>query len=152
MDTSTTIIGLILVLFCALPFVLMAKKSAEKRKIKMQTLTNYVQKNNGSVHQYEFWNQIGIAIDTTNKMLYFSSNTQEIDSYQAFYLKDYKTCTIVKSEDNTKAINKLELQLNPFDKTKPDTFIKFYERGKSLLIANELEIIQKWETIIKEQL
>ena len=72
MDSETTIIGIILVLICIIPFVIINKKKATKRRNKLKILTDSVQKMNGIMYKNEFWNHYGIGLDKTNKMLRIS--------------------------------------------------------------------------------
>ena len=152
MDSETTIIGIILVLICIIPFVIINKKKATKRRNKLKILTDSVQKMNGIMYKNEFWNHYGIGLDKTNKMLYFSTQTDDENSYQVFNLKSIATCSVIKKEDNSKSITGLGLQLNFNDKNKPDAYLSFYERDQNVVLVNELDLIQRWSTTINEQL
>lgn len=152
MDSETTIIGIILVLICIIPFVIINKKKATKRRNKLKILTDSVQKMNGIMYKNEFWNHYGIGLDKTNKMLYFSNQNDTQNSYEVINLKSIVTSTIIKKEDNSKSITALGLQLEFKDKSKPNVYLSFYERDQNLFLVNELDLIQRWPTIINEQL
>lgn len=152
MDSETTIIGIVLVLICIIPFVLINKKKATKRRNKLKILTNSVQKMNGIIYKNEFWNHYGIALDKTNKMLYFSTQTDDENSYEVISLKSIASCSVIKKEDNSKSITALGLQLDFADKSKPNAYLSFYERDSNLFLVNELDIIQRWSATINEQL
>lgn len=152
MDSETTIIGIILLLICIVPFLLINKKKATKRRNKVKILTDSVQKMNGTIYKNEFWNHYGIGLDKTNKMLYFSTQADDGNSYEVISLKSITACSIIKKEDNSKTITAVGLQLDYSDKSKPNVYLSFYERDRNLALLNELELIQRWSTIIKEQL
>ena len=152
MDSETTIIGIILLLICIVPFIVINKKKATKRKNKLKILTNSVQKMNGAIYKNEFWNHYGIGLDKTNKMLYFSTQSDEENSYDVINLKSIATCSIIKKQDNSNSITGLSLQLDFTDKSKPTVYLSFYERDKNIVLVNELDLIQRWSTTINEQL
>ena len=152
MDSETTIIGIILVLICIVPFLVITKKKATKRKNKLKILINSVQKMNGAIYKNEFWNHYGIGLDKTNKMLYFSTQSDEENSYDVINLKSIATCSIIKKQDNSNSITGLGLQLDFTDKSKPAVYLSFYERDRNIVLVNELDLIQRWSTTINEQL
>jgi hypothetical protein len=152
MDLSSAIIGILLMLICILPFILIGNKNAKKRKKKLQIITNSAKKMNGAIYKNEFWTENGMGIDKTNKMLYFSTQSQEPNSYKVISLKGVQDCSIIRNENASKSITKLALQLNYTDKDKQSVELAFYERDKNLNLVNELELVHKWAAIIKEQL
>lgn len=152
MDSETTIIGIILLLICIVPFLVINKKKATKRKNKLKILTNSVQKMSGTIYQNEFWNHYGIGLDKTNKMLYFSTQSEEENSYEVISLKSSTACSIIKKQDNSNSITGLGLQLEFTDKSKPTVYLSFYERDRNIVLVNELDLIQRWSTTINEQL
>lgn len=152
MDSETTIIGIILLLICIVPFLVITKKKATKRKNKLKILTNSVQKMNGTIYKNEFWNHYGIGLDKTNKMLYFSTQSDEENSYEVISLKSSTACSIIKKQDNSNSITGLGLQLDFTDKSKPTVYLSFYERDRNIVLVNELDLIQRWSTTINEQL
>jgi hypothetical protein len=152
MDSETTIIGIILLLICIVPFLVITKKKATKRRNKLKILTNSVQKMNGAIYQNEFWNHYGIGLDKTNKMLYFSTQSDEENSYEVISLKSSTACSIIKKQDNSNSITGLGLQLDFTDKSKPTVYLPFYERDRNIVLVNELDLIQRWSTTINEQL
>jgi|JI9StandDraft_1071089.scaffolds.fasta_scaffold568949_1 hypothetical protein len=152
MDTPTTIIGLVILLICLLPFLLISNKNAKKKKIRIQYLNDSAQKTNGTIHKNEFWSQSGIGLDTKNKVVYYSNETSIANSYTTINLKGIQSCSIVRTEDSSKAISKLDLQLNHAENRKLDLHINFFDKEKNILLANELEIINRWHKTINDNL
>lgn len=152
MDTPTTIIGVAILLICLLPFLLINNKNVKKKKIRIQYLNDSAQKTNGTIHKSEFWSQSGIGLDTKNRVVYYSNETSIANSYTVINLKGIQNCSIIRTEDNNKAITQLDLQLQHAESTKSNIYINFFDKEKNILLVNELEIINRWHKIINDTL
>lgn len=152
MDIQTNIIGLVILLLCLLPFFLMRIKNEKKRKQSFQVLVNIAISHLSLIEKSAFWNKSVIGIDTATRMLFFSKNADDRDSYTAIDLSKIQKCQLVISKNNTKLVDKLELKLESFDSSKPDTTLEFYNNSQAVLLVNELELLKKWHAIVNENL
>ena len=75
MDLGTTIIGIIIVIICIFPFILMGFNNSQKRKKALQHLSDTAKINNCTIEKSEFWHLTSIGIDQSNKMLFFTRKT-----------------------------------------------------------------------------
>ena len=81
MDIQTTIIGVIILLLCLLPFLLLGVKNKNKRKKVFQILLDIAKRNQTYINKSEFWSQSVIGIDTSKKILFFSKNANDNNAY-----------------------------------------------------------------------
>jgi predicted phage-related endonuclease len=85
-------------------------------------------------------------------MLFFSRKTDDTAIYKTIDLSQIQKCNLVRTENTNKAISKLELQLESFDKNKPNVSLEFYNKDQSMSLVNEIELSVKWHKIINQTL
>lgn len=143
MDFSFLNIAIILFIVCLLPFVLYYINNTKKRKIRIQNLIKIAQKNNAIIQEKDLWNNSIIGIDTANKILFYSKNSDDFDKFISINISDLHNCSIERTENKNKVVEKLELELKFANK--PTVVLEFFNISESSIIINELEIIRKWQ-------
>ncbi|CAM4244968.1 hypothetical protein [Flavobacterium terrigena] len=148
MDSTSLTIGIILVIICVFPFVLFSVNNSKKRKRRIQNLVKKAQESNATIQEKDDWNQSIIGIDKTNKMLFFSKKSEEFDKFISINISELLKCRIERTENNHKVLEKLELELT--FASKPTVVLEFFNKNETRLILNEIEIIQKWQTLLNK--
>ena len=148
MDSTSLTIGIILVIICVLPFILFSVSNSKKRKKRIQNLVKKAKESNATIQEKDDWNQSIIGIDKTNKMLFFSKKSEEFDKFITINISELLKCRIERTENNHKVLEKLELELT--FASKPTVVLEFFNKNESRLILNEIEIIQKWQTLLNK--
>lgn len=149
MDLGTTIIGVVVTLLCVLPFILFSFYNSKKRKANFQVLTDLTKSKNYHITQKDNWKQHVIGIDESRKVLFFSKNPTDIHKFVIIDLKKVENCRLIK-ENPKGVLNRLALEIEFSDKKLPDNSLEFYNSDTSVSLVNELELIQKWHTIINK--
>ena len=148
MDSTSLTIGIILMLVCVLPFILFSVINSKKRKKRIQNLIQKAKENNATIQEKDDWNQSIIGIDKTNKMLFFSKKSEEIDKFISINISELLKCRIEKTENKHNVLEKLELELT--FASRPTIVLEFFNKDETRLILNEIEIIQKWQTLLNK--
>jgi hypothetical protein len=130
----------------------MGFNNSKKRKKALQHLSDTAKNKNCTIEKNEFWNLAAIGIDQSNKMLFFSRKKDGAAIYKTIDLTQIQKCNLVRTESTNRAIDKLELQLEFFDKNKPNVSLEFYDKDQSMSLVNEIEISVKWHKIINQTL
>lgn len=146
MNISFITIAIVLFVVCVIPFIVFSVNNSVKRKIKIQNLFKIAEDNSATIQDKDFWNKSIIGIDKSNKMLFFSKNSEEYDKFISINISDLHNCSIERTENNNKAIEKLELELKFANK--PTIVLEFFNIKETRLIVNELELIQKWQKLL----
>lgn len=157
MDTSVTLIGLIITFFIAIPLVLVLRSTnASKSRIK-EIKKQY--SNNGyyDFDQTEVSNKKIMALDKKNKgylFIDFSYKGKETVSFVD--LKDIILCnTVVTKEDNPSTITKVEIEL-VHKTTMKKEMIPIFNIENQFLDSNCLyednKFAVKWTNLINESL
>jgi hypothetical protein len=148
MDSTSLIIGIILLIVCVLPFILFSVNNSKKRKKRIQNLIQKAKENNATIQEKDDWNQSIIGIDKTNKMLFFSKKSEEFDKFISINISELLKSRIERTENKNKVLEKLELELT--FASKPTVVLEFFNKDETRILLNEIEIIQKWQTLLNK--
>jgi hypothetical protein len=148
MDATSLTIGIILLIICVLPFIIFSIINSKKRKKRIQNLIQKAKENNALIHEKDDWNQSIIGLDKTNKMLFFSKKSEEIDKFISINISELLKCRIERTDNKLKALEKLELELT--FASKPTVVLEFFNKDETRILLNEIEIIQKWQTLLNK--
>lgn len=148
MDATSLTIGIILMLVCILPFIIFNRINGKKRKKRIENLNQIAKENNATIQEKDDWNQSIIGIDKTNKLLFFSKKSEEFDKFISINISELLKCRIERTENKDNVLEKLELELT--FASKPTVVLEFFNKNETRLILNEIEIIQKWQTLLNK--
>jgi hypothetical protein len=148
MDSTSLIIGIILLIVCVLPFILFSVNNSKKRKKRIQNLIQKAKENNATIQEKDDWNQSIIGIDKTNKMLFFSKKSEEFDKFISINISELLKSRIERTENKNKVLEKLELELT--FASRPTIVLEFFNKDETRILLNEIEIIQKWQTLLNK--
>ncbi|RZJ34815.1 MAG: hypothetical protein EOO51_08135 [Flavobacterium sp.] len=151
MDLGTSIIAVVLIALCALPFYLMHRKNILKRKKTLQTVFHIAQKQQLEIGRHDCWLESLIAIDRQDSTLLFSLHSANENAYEIIDLSLVDACELVRTPNHNDGIKSLGLQLF-FSGKAPDLYLEFYSDSKNMMPANEFEIARKWQAIIGQAL
>lgn len=159
MDTSSAIIGVVILLLFILPFVLMGMNKKKKAKQKLQKLRNFAGKHSCQISQFDFCGPFGIGIDETKNFVFFQKEINGNTSDQYVDLSNFKACkamntnrTVKQKEGNYTVIDKLELVFIPHLKSDTEKRLEFYNSDVNIQLHNELQILEKWAGFIDGKL
>ena len=148
MDATSLTIGIILLIICVLPFILFSVNNNKKRKKRIENLVKKAKENNATIQEKDDWNQSVIGLDKKNKILFFSKKSEEFDKFIFINISELLLCRIERTENKHKVLEKLELELT--FSSKPTVVLEFFNKNETRLILNEIEIIQKWQTLLNK--
>lgn len=148
MDATSLTIGIILLIVCVLPFIVFSIINSKKRKKRIQNLIQKAKENDATIHEKDDWNQSIIGIDKTNKMLFFSKKSEEFDKFISINISELLKCRIERTESKHNVLEKLELELT--FASRPTIVLEFFNKEETRIILNEIEIIQKWQTLLNK--
>lgn len=154
MDTSVTIIGLILTLIIAIPlFYVIRSNSINKTKIKT-IKTKFSQNNRFNFELTEAQNKKVLALDEKNKgfLLMDLSAKEEVVSFVD--LNTVQSCKLVPTtENNSDTILKIEFEFQ-YIEGKKAAFIPFYkienDQIGQVCLYEDHQLAKKWAKMIQD--
>jgi len=160
MDLSTTLIGLAILFFCVIIFVILTRNSNKKEKQLLQSLRELAEKNNGRITLFDTWNNSAFGIDDNTNIVFAIKiiNNAPI-SYQV-PLTEISHCRVINiksskstEDDNFRPFEKLQLAFSYHDKNKAEIIFDFYNASNDYSLLNgELQLIEKWRKIASDKL
>ncbi|MCC6754323.1 MAG: hypothetical protein IT266_10120 [Saprospiraceae bacterium] len=161
MDLGTTITGIIILLICIIPFVIMYLNNQKREKKLLQELSTFAERNNCKISQHELWNNNSlIGIDETANMIFFIKKLKGNEIMQQINLTEIQKCRVINSgrtvsnkNGSHKVVDKLDLAFTFHDKNKEEIIVEFYNADyDSLTLSGELQLVEKWCKIINDRI
>lgn len=159
MDQGTALVGLIIILLCAIPFVLMGLASRNKKKKILNGLMETAVRNHCNISRFELKNNFAIGIDDEAAMAFFKRNSKDSDVSQEVNLSEVQRCRVYNSTRTTgskgaaNVVDRLELLFAFQDKTKGDASFEIFNTNHgSLTLTGELQLAEKWAKIFNEKI
>lgn len=158
-DWKTAIIGLIMVLLCIVPLVIMHLNKIKKEQKILNILKSKAQQNNCIISQYEFCGDNLLGIDENKKIVFFYKQKDEESILKLVDLSEIQTCQILKKIRNTKnnketlsIIERIELSFTPIVVSHGETKFELFDNEINMLLGKELQFVEKWTKQINELL
>jgi len=158
MSLITILTILLLIVACVLPFVIIKRRDKRAENKIRQILLDHASNSNHSISQHELLNQkiIGIA-DATNRV-FFLKHFSNKDIIHEVDLTTVERCYIHKTtrnsiDGNYSATERVELRFTPQNRTNPEVVFEVYSlEHDSLSMSGELQLAEKWKSIIDKKL
>jgi hypothetical protein len=156
MDSGTTIFGLMLLLICILPIILLTRKRKKREKLFLQSLFRLAEKSNSKVTERDLWNNTAIGLAKESNKLFFTRKTADNHLLKEINITEMQKCRVVNTSRTVSTpkgvntvIDKLELALTYLDKNRPEILLEFYSTDHdSFSLSGELQLTEKWKEII----
>jgi hypothetical protein len=159
MDWGTALVGLIMILICIIPFVIMYYNRVKKENRMLHSLNEIAQQHNCKIGQHEFCGDYVIGIDENRNFVFFFKQKKEEAISQFIDLSEIQTCQMVKKTRNVKndignlsIIERVELSFTPTNKNKGETRFELYDEEIHMQLSGELQFVDKWTKQINDRL
>ena len=159
MDWGTAIVGLISILICIIPFVIMHYNRVKKENKMLLSLKENAQQHNCNISQHEFCGDFVLGIDESRNFVFFFKQKKEEAISQFVDLAEIQTCQVVKKTRDMKnstsslySTQRLELSFLPTNKNKGETRFELYDEETNMQLSGELQFVDKWTKQINDRL
>lgn len=160
METGTTIIGIVLIALCILPFIIAGYISKKRKNKILKSLREFAEKHNCNISKYDTEGQLTIGVDETNKCIFFcKKNIDKQLVNQYVDLKDILNCMILINnnplkfrEGNFGSVDKLELCFTAADRNKSDIKFEFFNSETDIRLTTEMQMAEKWMKLVNEMI
>jgi hypothetical protein len=159
MDLGTAIVGLMSILICISPFVIIYYIKVKKENKWMQSLNEMAQQHHCNVGQHEFCSDFVMGIDENRNFVFFFKQNKEETLSQFVDLSEIQSCQAVKKsrnvhngKDSHSLIDSLELHFTPTNKNTEEISFKLYDAEINIQLSGELQFADKWVKLINDRL
>ncbi|WP_452226228.1 hypothetical protein [Lacinutrix cladophorae] len=158
MESTSTIIGVIITLIILLPIIGIQRSQTSKKKKSKKRFIDEAIKNNLNIIEPDFWGTYyAIAIDESKNKLIYSKIINEVYNTKILDLNTINSCEIIRTNrtfKNNKVFktetDKIDLVIS-FTTNKDIEILEFYNVDVNLEMTNEITLLEKWETKIKSK-
>lgn len=157
MDTTTFIIGIIIILCAALPIILTNYFRKRREKLALQGIQELAKKSGEELDTYEIGMVFSIGMDKTLRYLYFSRIGEPALQVQLSKVK-YSTILnkshdVKTAEGNHSVIDEIGIQIALKDESQQPIVLEFFNAEKdSISVDNESRVAEHWSRLINKQL
>jgi len=160
MQAGSTIVGLIIIALCIVPFVLIALNKRRKENHLIESLNKLAAEAGLKISQYELWNENIIGLDESEAVVLALITTKSTTETHTIHLNQMSKCrqanisrTANTANSSTVIIDQLALVFTPKQKHQEEVSIQFYNTEyNSTVLTGELQVIEKWHRLLNERL
>lgn len=156
MDLTTALIGLVLIALCVLPMVYFHRAQQKERKDFIKDFLQIATQHGLKISQYDVWGHFfAIGLDATTNQLFYYQKRNERMVKTLIKLADIEQCSIANKKvsfNGDQVIDRLELAFTQRHSSMPAQTLMFYHRETCLSLNDELQLTEKWKTIVGGQL
>lgn len=156
MDLNTLIIGIVCLAIVVVPFLYFQINQNKKNQKVHADFIDVAEKQQLDISLSDFWDpSYAIGIDTDNlKLLYIKKNDGK-DQQTIIDLSKVSRCGVNKlsrETDGSKVIDRIELVFTYRDHAYTVKSLEFYNRDENLILGHELNLCERWSTVINSSL
>lgn len=147
MDTSSIIIGLVLLAIFIVPIAIMASRNSSKQKTKAALLNSFFEKDGVKVSEQESWGNHTIGINSDAGKLVFITFAKSDNKSQVIDLHKVKKCDVhevIRKVDSMEITDIVGLKLAFTEPDTPNQVLEFFNSEKRSQVTNELVIAKTW--------
>ncbi len=156
MNLNLTIIGLFSLALIIVPFIFFQLKQTNRNQKLSSDFMIMAEKQKLAITLCDFWSpNYAIGIDTQNLKLLYIKKHEGADQQTIIDLTKVNRCSENKLSTEiggSKVIDRIELVFTHHDKKYPAKALEFYNREENLMLDNELQICERWNTVINSSL
>jgi hypothetical protein len=159
MDTSTAIIGTLILALFLLPVFIIARSGRRKMTRFEREFFSEASRNELNISEKDVYNEIAIGIDTSRNTILLLNWSGPERTTSVFNLKDVGVfesnpgyAEFKKPGFNFKKVEKLGFKFQFTDSIRPEINIVFYTAGFGQLRDAEVRLFSKWVEIIRKKM
>lgn len=156
MELSTTIIGMLMLIFFILPVVIIARAGQGKKKRYEKDFFSYVSKNGLKISEKDFWDDYAIGIDISKNLIIYLNwsspektvtviNLKEVKVFETF--PDYREMN--KKNFNYEKVGRLSLRFIFKESVQREVNITFFIAEFGHISESQIKMFRKWTEIIR---
>jgi hypothetical protein len=159
MDSTSTIIGLVILALIILPFALLTRKSKGIEKQHKLALAAFAQGEDCEITKQEIDGDLCIGIDENKNKLFFLSYFKNEAHTASVDLSQMESCNIIKTHKegmkdvgDSYSIASLLMNFKPKTSSLSQVNLEFYNSAKKVQVGTEYVFLREWSKLVNDQL
>jgi hypothetical protein len=156
---GTTLVGLIVIIICSVPFVIMQYKSSKKESDMLKLLNDIAKQHNCKISQHEFCGDFVFGLDEIRNCIFFYKQNEEKAISKYVDLFQVRNCLVLKKTKtdknnigNLSIVERIELSFLPTNKDQLEVRFELFDKETNMQLSGELQFVEKWTKLINERL
>lgn len=158
-ELGNAIVGVIALIICVAPFVLMRISRRRKEKEHLNLLQKNADSQNCKVDRHASFGNCAIGLDSNRKVVFFHRRMHSDIHQTQIRLSDMVDChfnTVTRPVDSgngkVTVIDRIVLVLTPKDTKQKPIKLDFYDSDHDLQLSDQMTQIKVWYRLIQESL
>lgn len=155
MDSSSIIIGLVILALVILPFIYFSTRNKNKENKNVKEFIQTGLKYGLEFSETEQWGNCLLGLDPVKRKILFRQFSGDQFTETVFDLNEVKSCSLLvnnlQSAGTSQAPDKIELVFQPKNKKAVEN-LQLYNSETDHVVYTQLEIGEKWTKLINESL
>lgn len=159
MDLGTAVVGLISIVICISPFIVMYYNKKKKEYQMMKSLKDSATLNNCKISQHEFCGDFIIGIDENKNIIFFlkqkvnETTIQIVDITCMEYCKTIRrTRKLIGDDDHSVFTEAIELSFTTRHNYKEEIRLELFNEETNKQLSGELQLAENWSKRLNERL
>ena len=154
MDLGVTMITIIIIAICSLPFISIWVARMKHKKQLLNSLSAIAGQQNCHITQHDFIGNTVLGMDESKNYLFFlKEKSKNLFKEQSIDLTEVKKCDVIKTAPNKRnEIKKLEIGFEPKRQNQSIQSLVFFNYDEDFQLSDELEKMKKWTDLINKRI
>ena len=159
MDVISAIVGVAILVLCALPFILMSRARNKNNIRLIEKLKSLAAEYEGAISTFEVGSVFAIGLDEVSRRVYLVRNLDGSVEYESISLAPFQACEIVQDthlyENNGESItviDKINLMFTGGKNNPQSAVLNLFDADRTIELQGELQLARSWRSKINELL
>lgn len=150
--------GLIIVVLCTIPFLILYANRKRKRKLLIQKLQEKATTHGKKISESDIHGNFAIGLTEDCSYLIYSKKVEDTIICEEIDLSSIQQSSVVINGKITRegqiisVPDKIELVVYFIDKNKPEKSIEFYVHQVGITLTDERQLAEKWNRLINSKI
>lgn len=156
MDLGSATFGLVTLACFIVPVIYLQHLRTKERKKFLKDFMHLAEQQQLFISEHDFWNHSqAIGMGTSKNKLFYLKKQEDQEQKILIDLYEVEACrlnNINRNVNQNKVIDRLELVFTFRNPRIPQRTLVFYNKEETISLHEELEIVERWKTIINARL
>lgn len=158
MDIQSTIIGVVIIIACFTPIIIMTIRRKQREKLRLQAIKEVAKESSSTIEEFECDGDFALGFDKTNNKVFFlkvgeESDIQQVDLSEIKNVYVDKKARIAGAEgESVSVIGTVDLCFSPQNKAQSTIKFSLFTDTHNAQLGDELQFGERWANKLNESM